>query len=108
MSTTELLAGDVGVRIELGPLATGDLDATTVDGLELLVRDPAGVTSDWGGVLFSVSTAACSIRHVTNGVLNALPGRYAGRVFLKVGGSIVLATKEFNFEAKAARVAFPT
>ena len=104
-----LLAGDVGVVVEIGPIATGSVDGTTITSALLRVLGPlGGPASDWANTLINPSVTAITVQHVTTGLLTLQPGEYIGRIFLYVGSSIVISTEEFTFTVRPARIRYPS
>lgn len=101
-------AGDVGAELLLGPLATGDVDGTTIDSARVVAVPPQnGAPIELAVTIASQSTGAITLRHVTDGDV-AASGTWRLRAWYYDGATLIASSLEFDWPVAARRVPLPT
>lgn len=112
MTLNSLLAGDVGVVVEIGPVDTGAVDGTSIASAILRVArvldGPNGPVVDWPNTIVEATEDSVTIQHVTPGTLTLKPGEYVGRVFYLSGSVVLVSTEEFTFTVRPTRIPYPS
>lgn len=101
-------AGDVGVAITLGPMATGSVDGTTIDSARIMAVSPGGGAAiELDVSITAQSTTSVTLTHVTTGSM-ARAGDWLLRAYYYDGASLVLSSRETTLTVTTRRVAPPT
>lgn len=101
-------AGDVGAELLLGPLATGDVDGTTIDSARVVAVPPrSGTPVELTVTIASQSASAITLRHVTDGALD-VSGTWRLRAWYYDGATIVASSLEIDLAVASRRVPPPT
>lgn len=102
-------AGDEGVEILLGPLATGTVDGTTVASARVKGLHPrSGVSIELDVSIHAQSVSSITLMHLTDGALNE-PGEWFIRAFYyAAGGAQLLSSLETSLRVDPRRITPPT
>lgn len=101
-------AGDEDVEVILGPLATGDVDGTTIDSARVMAVPPrGGAAIELAVTIATQSTTAITLRHLTTGSLTP-SGRWTLRAYYYDGAALVLSSTEAALTVTTRTVPTPS